>query len=523
MPLVASVPLVRTLLVRPVGGQFNHEPPEEISIHHSPDMLNCSVERGMLSKRPGYTQFGDTLAEAVLGLYSTQDDENNTHFYAVTLTKVYKWNSGTSVWDELTGTALTGSSSSSISFETSQNRLVFANGIDKIQVVEFSGTSFAVLNANAPICRYITRFANRLYAAYTVESGDTKPFRVRRPVALDHTDWTGVGSGFTDLDEFPHQLRGIKKLGTRMVVYTERSIIMAARTEIAAAPARFDIVIADVGNFSPHTLVGWKDEHMFLGTDDFYRFNGVQPIEMSLPVRDTIFTSLNPAGLLRNFSVARFETKEYISFLCSGAAVIPDTVWVYNKERSVWYPWSVSGAKCATSHRLDDTATIDELVGTIDEQDWEFDTRDLEAQYPAMITGHSDGKIHIWSTQYKGDNGAVISCRWSSKDFTARDIDPQFSNNKVTLKHIAVSYQDQGEDFSLIFSYSTDGGATWTAGDTITFSTAGGTTRTLDKLITRQVTGNRVRFKFTQESASQGFSILSFHVALEALEAPLYS
>lgn len=521
--LVPSLPLTRTVVSRPVMGQFNAEPAEEISVHHSPDMLNCSVEGGMLVKRPGYLQFGGTLSEAVLGLYSTQDDENNTHLFAVTLTKVYKWNSGTEVWDLLTGTPLTGTSLSSISFETSQNSMVFANGVDKIQVVDFAGTTWATLNANAPIARYITRFANRLYASFTVESGDTKPYRVRRPVASDHTNWTGVGSGFTDLDEFPHFIRGMKKLGTRMVVYTERSIIMAARTEIAAAPARFDIIVGDVGNYSPMTLVGWRDEHFFLGTDDFYRFNGVQPVEMAMPVRDTIFSTLNPGGLLRNFAVARYDTKEYIAFLCTGSNTVPDSVWVYNKQRQVWYPWAVSGAKCGAAHRLDNTITIDELVGTIDEQNWEFDTRDLESQYPAMLTGHSDGKVHLWSTQYKSDNGTAISCRWTSKDFTARDVSPEFANNKVTLKGIAVSYLDQGADFSLIFSYSTDGGATWTSGDTVTFSTAGGTTRVLDKFITRQVTGNKIRFKFEQTSASQGFSIISFHVILEALTTALYS
>src|SRR5678809_1352552 len=97
MPLTSSVPVVRTLLVRPVMGQSNFDPAEEVSIHHSPDMQNCSVGGGMLMKRPGYTQFpsgGASLsADGVVGLYSTQDDENNTYLYAVTPTGVWRWNS----------------------------------------------------------------------------------------------------------------------------------------------------------------------------------------------------------------------------------------------------------------------------------------------------------------------------------------------------------------------------------------------------------------------------------------------
>lgn len=525
MPLVQQVPMVRTKLCRPIAGQYNFDPAEEISFHHSPDMSNCSVESGMLVKRPGYTQFPAAAAAldgAIVGLFSTQDDENNTYFYAVTPTSVYKYDTATVAWVKLTGAALSGGGGL-VWFENSQNSAVFSDGVYQVQKISFALGSYAALNANCPPARSLTRFANRLYLGYTVELGVTKPYRVRRSVASDHTDWTGVGSGFSDLDEFPYQVRGIRKLGSRMAVYAECAIHLATRTEIAGAPARFDIQAADVGLLAPHTLVGWRDEHFFLGTDDFYKFNATTAEELSLPVRDILFSQLNPGAVLRMFALARFDTKEYIAFLCTSSQSVPDIAWVFNKQRAIWYPWTVSGPKCGCSHRLDDTATIDELIGTIDEQDWEFDTRDLESQYPAMLTGHSNGKVYLWSTQYKSDAGAIISSRWTSKDFTARDVDESLCNNKVTLKTIIVSYQDQGEDFSLLFSYSIDGGASWTSADTVTFTSAGGTTRMVDKLISHQVTGNKIRFKIEQASASESFSIASFHIELEALDAPLYT
>jgi hypothetical protein len=226
---------------------------------------------------------------------------------------------------------------------------------------------------------------------------------------------------------------------------------------------------------------------------------------------------------LRNFAVARYDTKEYISFLCTGAAIVPNVAWLFNKQREVWYPWSTTGAKCAAEHRLDDTFTIDELIGTIDEQLWEFDTRLYEAQYPAMLTGHEDGKVYLWSFDIKNDAGSDIQCRWTSKDFTARDVHDQFANNKVTLKHLVVSYRDQGAPFTLDFEYSVDGGGSWGSADTILFDSAGTSTKMLDKFITRQVTGNKVRFRFRHASNIEGFSIVSFHVSLEVVDAPLYT
>jgi hypothetical protein len=526
MPLAQAVPFLRTIHLRPIGGQNNHDPAEELNPAQSPDMANLTVRSGLLLKRPGYAQLpagGSAFATEVIGVYSTQDTENNTYLYAVTHTKVYRYNSVTEVWDEITGAGLAGGSLNMVSFENSQNSVIFANGVDKIQRIDFAGGTYATLNANAPICRYITRFANRVYAGFTIEGGATKPFRVRRSVASDHTDWVGIGSGFTDLDEFPYQIRNLKKLGTRLGVYTERSLILATRTEIAAAPARFDLTICDVGNYSPFTLQGWRDEHIFMGTDDFYSWSGTQPQELSLPVRDTIFDTINPGALFRNFALVRYDTKEYISFLCTTASTTPNIAWVYNKERGIWYPWTVSTARCGCEHRLDNTQTIDELIGTIDEQDWEFDTRDLESQFPVMLTGHIDGKVYIWSNQYRTDNGAIISCRWTSKDFTARDIDPSLANKKVTLKNLVVSYQDKGASFTLQFQYSTDGGASWTPTDSVVFTSTGSTSRMLDQLVTHQVTGNRVRFRILHESDSEVFALSSFHVDLEAIEAPLYS
>ena len=123
-----------------------------------------------------------------------------------------KYDFATNTWNALTGTALTGGDTQWFSFETSQNSIVFCQGVDKIQRHDIStvSTAYAVLNANAPITRYLTRFANRLIAAYTIEGGVSKPFRIRRPVADDHTNWTGSGSGFTDQTEYPFQLRGIR-------------------------------------------------------------------------------------------------------------------------------------------------------------------------------------------------------------------------------------------------------------------------------------------------------------------------
>lgn len=509
--------------VRPIYGYWDMDPAQEAPIGGSPDMRNCIVLQGVLRKRPGYAQYPSAVASiggSVSGIYSTQDTENNTHLIALYGTGGAKYNSSTHAWDALTGT-LTGAASQLFTFETSQNAFVFSQGVDPVQRLPFNTLVFAALSADCPPARYLCRFADRLNLAFTVEGGVSKPFRHRRSVSSDHTNWTGIGSGFRDAAEFPYHLRGLRKIGTQAALYYERAIELVTRTEQAAAPFRYDIRTAEVGLYASYTLKGRNDLHFFLGNDDVYEFNSVQVNGVGKQVRDLIFGTLNASTLHRMFAEVLFDTQEYVLFLCTGASGTPDTAWVYNWQHEIWYPWTINGPTCACIHRLDDTSTIDNLTGTIDAQSWEFDSRIIQQAYPAMLTGHADGKIYLWSTAYTSDNGASIPCRWTSKDFLSGDLDPARQNRKITLRRIAFTYKDTGADFALNFSLSRDGGANWDGPYTVSIAggTAGYKTATFDK----QYTGDRIRWKMEQDSASQTFQIAAFYPEFEIRESPMYA
>lgn len=483
----------------------------------SPDMVNCVVLNGVLQKRPGYAQYqsGNTaFGSAVVGLYSTQDESNNTHLYAVFLTGVKKYNSATLDWDACTGPALTGGATQLFTFETSQNSVVFSQGLDQVMRVPFT-TTYAVLNANCPAARYLVRAADRLIVAYTLESAVPQPWRVRRSVQSDHTDWTGLGSGFTDLSEFPYHVRNLKKLGARLAVYTERSIWHAQRTGLAAAPLRFDIFAADAGLYAAHTLRGDDTGHYLLGNKDVFLNNGSTLTPIADPVRDTIFTTLNAAAFPSMFAELLYDTQEYILFVCTGASTAPDTAWVFNRARGIVYKWTVSGPLCSSLHRLDDTSTWDGGVGTWDEQLYEWDSRGLQAAYPAMLTGHADGKVYRWGTQYVSDAGAAIACRWTSKDFTASDLGGR-PGQMITLQRLLYEYTDTGADTDLLFSFSVNGGESWDS--PLTSSIVAGTGGIKGKAVDRQVTGSRIRFRVEQSSATQSFKLNKFMPQFELRE-----
>lgn len=504
-----NAPRRETVTVSPVLGMWSVDAGENIPFGASPDMVNCTIVQGKLRKRPGYTQFPAAHASIggpVLGLYSTQDQEGNTTLVAAWQDGLAIWN-GTA-WVAATGGPLTGTDDQLFSFETSEDCIVFCQGVDQVQSLPLGTTAFADLDANCPPAYYLLRFGNRLTIALTVEGGQTFGQRHRRSVENDHTDWTGVGSGFRDAVDLVPQIRGMAKILAKIVLYHSNAIELVTLQPNGAAPFRYDLLTEGTGLYAPKSLNKQGDVHRFLGNDDYYELNGGQLTPIGGQLQEYLISTVNPSRLDQVFSALRTDTKEYLNFVCSVVSDYPDTVHVYNYQRRVWYPWSVPGTpRCATAHRLDDTVTIDGLVGTIDEQNWIFDSRVLTEAYPALLTGHDDGKIYKWDFAYLSDAGSAINCRWTSGDFTSENVF-QTPGKKLSLEMITIHYEDIGADFDLNFYISVDGGATWEGPYLLSVTAGSGGVLTANIDVRRS--DNRIRFKFEQNSATQAFSIVKF-------------
>jgi len=507
----------KTLTVRPIQGQWDFDSAQDIPEGASPDMQNFRVIQGALVKRAGYAQFpagAAALDGPVTGIYSLLDSAGNLRLFATTRASVYQWSSGGGVWNKQTGPALTGGTYDRFSFEVSQNCLVFSQGIDNIMSLPLAGSTYAALSAGSFPSFYLARFADRLYASLTVEGGALKPFRTRWPVNSDHTDWGGIGSGFRDNTEQPYFIKGMRSLLQQLVVYTERSAIVATRTGILP-PAQFDIVVTDIGLYGSYTLQGRNNTHIFLGNDDVYEFNGSQAVSVATPIRELLFRTLDGPNAKNNWAVILHDTPEYMMFLYTTAGTAPDTVWVYNHLRNIWYKWITPPLMLAgTMHRVETNSTIDSLVGTIDQQNWQFDTRGLSANTPVLITGGLDGKVYIWSQLSSNDNGTPIVAYWTSRDYRGVDYGPEWVLHKVTIRGVGVTYMETGSPITLQLYYSVDGGV-WQGPYTSTMGGDGLVGQISDMVFWQQVTGNRIAFRIQDAGLDQSPRLLSFHPIIE--------
>lgn len=355
-----------------------------------------------------------------------------------------------------------------------------------------------------------------MYTAFTVEGGMNDPFRVRWPVNGDHTDWVGVGSGFNDLTDEIYQLQNIKKLLDTLVVYAERSITLATKTGNSLGPATFALQVKDVGLASPFTLQAFNTLHFFLGTDNLYVFQGTTVVPIGDSCRATIFNQLNPNQLPFNFALLLYESQEYACFVATGGNTTTDTAWVYNFQRQCLYPWKFANPRftCGAIHYLDSSVTIGALSGTIAEQTWVIGSFTLSANFPIPVLGGSTGEVFTLTPGVLSDNGHPIPCRWTSKDYTAKDIDPSLGNDMITLREVGLEYVDPGTAFTLQFYFSIDRGKSWSGPFPITVG--GGPVGSVgDTMCTRQVTGRRIRFKVENTTINELPQIQSFSPTLE--------
>ena len=249
--------------------------------------------------------------------------------------------------------------------------------------------------------------------------------------------------------------------------------------------------------------------HLFMGNDDFYQFNGLQPNSIGFPMRDQLYYTLGIGNPHKMFSEIMFDTQEYVTFLIQGGdATTPNIVWVYNYGRNVWYQWRVSGHLCATKHAIAPAITIDDLIGTIDDQNWEFDAQFMDSAYPALTTGHENGKVYRWGWQYLSDDGTSIPCLWTSQDFTSEAIF-DMPGKKFELNRLSVEYGAVGKDCTLVCHASIDGGETYPFGPfnlVLQDHNRGIHTAHADF----RVVGDRIRFKVTNDTTDESFRIHKF-------------
>jgi len=240
---------------------------------------NVNVRNGVVEGRKGINEWDDiTTAETdtpIIGLmdhYLTSTAASS--LLRMTPTKVKKWNSGTHAWDDVTGTALNGTSTTRPQFcqVAELDYLGFTNeGLDRPRKYTGSGNT-AVWTGTPPYCKAIEYYVGFLCLGNCSDDGVT--FNPIRLVLSDDPDGTWTECDDTEiyvtelfLDETPGEIRALKVLGVDLMAYKADGIV---RVRFTTGPTRFIRQKLDFpfGILAPLSLQPLGElGHIFLATD----------------------------------------------------------------------------------------------------------------------------------------------------------------------------------------------------------------------------------------------------------------
>lgn len=364
-------------------GIYTSPPRASRPVGSATDITNGRIRDDGIERRGGYPPYiTKPDSNDIIRLIAFHGDQNVNKIVRISVGDIHVATTR-AAWVQYTGTPY--SVFQRTDYAQILDRLYVANPERKIVELDFGAETYdEIVDVNAPVCRYITSFAERLVAAYIFDPVDgVLTFGLRWSINADPTDWTGEGSGRENLIQSPSdtgdEITGIFSVSNVMVIMRERSIWHATRQPFALAPFRFTPIITNLGCNMPWSIARVSDEQgrttglVFADSNSkgIYAYTpGARPVRLvgSLAVEDQLFTGLVDPEL----SMGAYDSlnQEYHLGLPIDSSNRPHLgkFWVASmKNNSIV---SDDGPIVTSIDAVSDVGTpvvIDDLVGVIDD------------------------------------------------------------------------------------------------------------------------------------------------------------
>lgn len=278
-----------------------------------------------------------TLAGTCMGAAVLTELDGSTRFIAGTDKKLYE--AGNSTWSDVSRAATyTTSASGRWNFAQQSSVTFAANGADTIQA-SISGAFSCI--AGAPVASIVETVGKFVFGANI--SGT--PHKIQWSALNDYTSWSASVStqaGSDTLTATPGAITAAKRFGNAIVVYKRNAMYLGV---YVGPPTVWEINVnqipGEIGALSQGAVanIGTADNpvHLFMGSDDFYRFDGSKPVAIGTnELKQTVFGSLvlNKAHAVQTLH-DRKNSRVYFYYPTTEAN-IPNSCVVYNYKTGRW-------------------------------------------------------------------------------------------------------------------------------------------------------------------------------------------
>lgn len=306
-------------------------------------LTNCNqfipTIRGFKSAPSAASTGQSVLSGTCQGAAVVEKLDRTTRFFAATPTKVYEA-SGTN-WTDVSGTAYSPASDVRYRFAQFGDVTLVATKSNRIHASSASGTFTGLA---APAAAIVETVNNFVFAFDTNEAlyGDCTN-RWFCSALGNYTDWTPsivtqCASGL--LTGAPGKILAGKRFGDSIIAYKENSMYLG---NYVGSPVvwNFTQIPGEVGALSHEVVVNVgtpeQPKHIFMGSDNFYSYDGSRPIPIGNSLREKVFNQ----ELYRTYSYLSLALHDKAAgnvyfFYCSSNTLTPDKCVVYNYRTGFW-------------------------------------------------------------------------------------------------------------------------------------------------------------------------------------------
>jgi hypothetical protein len=262
-------------------------------------------------------------------------------------------------------------------------------------------------------CRCLVNFNGFLIVGNTTEDGINYPQRIRWSQIGNSFKWkndsNGSGqAGYADITDGVDWVQNMRSLSNYLVVYKERSIhilsYVGGDMVFEKRPS-----IQGIGLISPRAILDLGDEHIFIGWDNIYSFNLMEPKIAGDNIAKEFFRLLDPEHIstINNFFIEEVPEAYFTFTSINSPDGNPDMALVYNTDTKAWsireLPMTSFGFWLSTTDESWDT----------DEDEWDADNSSWDdskntSNSPINLCGDANGYIYVFEGHSK--DGADLAC-----------------------------------------------------------------------------------------------------------------
>lgn len=368
------------------------------------DTQNSSYVHNVIPNASGYgplkdlLAFADALPARCLGLFGVLDDDNASHVFAGTSTKLYKLNSTTRAWEDVTrasGGNYSVGDREFWSFALFGQNVIAVTDANAPQLYTLgSSADFAALGGTPPQARHVS-----VVGDFVVLSGlSANPNRIHWSGLNDITQWT-PGTNSCDYQDFPDGGYTVNLAsGEFGLVFQDTAIRRMVFNPVSDTIFDFSRISEDRGLFMPYSLVRLHSVSFFYSSDGFYRIDGAGALT---PIGENRIdqTVRENADLTKpRYMIGQADPQSgriYWAYKSSGNTNenYLDKLLIYDWQRNQWAQGSINLEYIAASSPLSATLENLDTLGSIDAITLSFDLFQAtpEMKLTGVGTDHAPG------------------------------------------------------------------------------------------------------------------------------------